>query len=221
VSMTIAALIGSAVSLPMSIVSFVTSQRVAYRDTLSTPKLQWLTPMTYSLRDQVGRRRPTIAIALAIYNSGAQPGIIEDVAVRVIRHKPCWTEAAFQAEMLGTDLRYITLPEIERHSAPMTQLLVEGHNTASFVVAFGQRSKGPWTWTPGDYTVAVFEAKLDKEWCMRTSFSFVLPEKEASDCLTASSVHVATYQRWSKEVSIRRDKFCGRFHNGPEPNKLG
>ena len=209
------ATITHAMSLPISVISLVISGRRDYYATLSPPKLRWLTPMTYSLRDQMGQRRPTIAIALSVHNSGAQPAIIEDVALRVMRQKPCWNEAAFQAESLGTDLRYVTVPDIEEHSASMMPLVVEGHNTARFVVAFGQRSTGRWRWSPGSYTVHVFQAEPDNEWRMRTSFGFELLEQEISSVSTNTSMQVATYQRWSQEAWMRRDKFCGLFHDGP------
>ena len=86
----------------LSMIALIISYRTAYHETLSPPKLRWLTPMTYSLRDRLGCNRPAIAIAFNIHNSGARPGIIEDIAVRVIRQKPCGKVAAFQATVAWT-----------------------------------------------------------------------------------------------------------------------
>ncbi len=194
----------------LSIFALIISYRTAYHETLSPPKLRWLTPMTYSLRDRLGCNRPAIAIAFNIHNSGARPGIIEDIAVRVIRQKPSRAVAAFQATVVGKDLRYVTVPEIENHCAPMTPLVVDGRSTSSFVVKFEQRSAGAWTWSPGSYLVEMYEGNPDSGWQIKALFNYVLPKEELSSSVNGANdlVQVSTCQRWSQEVLTSRDAFC-------------
>ena len=185
-------------------VSFWTGYHTAF----SRPNLRWLTPMTYSLQDETGERRPTIAIALSIHNSGARPGIIEDVSVRVTCQETHCKGVAFQATRIGKDLRYVRVSEIETESSPMRPLVVEGRGTSKFVIAFEQRSRETWTWSPGRYKVDVYEGKSDKQWCARTSFSFVLTEKDIEVSPTNALAQVVPCQRWTYEALDRRDEFC-------------
>ena len=194
-------------SVIISIIAVSISCKTSYHQTLSPPKLRWLTPMTYSLRDQLGQRRPAIAMAFSIHNSGARPGIIEDIAVRVIRQKPSREVAAFQAVAVGKDLRYVRVPEIEDNCAPMTPLVVNGRSTSTFIVKFEQRSTGAWAWSPGSYLVEVYEGNPDKGWQIKTSFNYVLP-KEGLPLSSNGSAQISTCQRWSKEVLTSRNFFC-------------
>ena len=194
-------------SVMISIIAVFISCKTSYHQTLSPPKFRWLTPMTYSLRDRLGCNRPAIAIAFNIHNSGARPGIIEDIAVRVIRQKPSREVAAFQAVAVGKDLRYVRVPEIEDNCAPMTPLVVNGRSTSTFIVKFEQRSTGAWTWSPGSYLVEVYEGNPDKGWQVKTSFNYVLP-KEELPLSSNGSVQISTCQRWSKEVLTSRNVFC-------------
>lgn len=197
-------------ALLISMIALVIAYRTAYHETLSPPRLRWLTPMTYSLRDWLGQRQPTIAIAFSIHNSGARPGIIEDIAVRVIRQKPSRKVAAFQATVVGKDLRYVTVPEIENHCAPMTPLVVDGRSTSTFVIKFEQRSTDTWTWSSGSYLVEMYERNPDSGWQIKASFNYVLPEEGLSSSANAKNdlVQVSTCQRWSEEVLTSRDAFC-------------
>jgi hypothetical protein len=203
------------ISLAVSIGSFIVVFLNHYCMTFSRPKLRWLTPMTYSLQDETGERRPTIAIALSIHNSGARLDIIEDVAVRVTCQEPYRRGVAFQATRIGKDLRYVRVPEIEAQSSPMRPLVVEGRGTSKFVIAFEQRSRETWTWSPGRYKVDVYEGKSDKQWCARVSFSFVLTEEAIVVNPANASTQVVPCQCWTYEALHRRDEFCESVQKHP------
>lgn len=171
--------------------------------------LMWYRPLVFSLDDErtdpKHRHRPAIAIALTIHNAGALTGIVWDTMVAATRLGDSSERAVFQPRKFASDIRYVTVLEIEEHARPPEPIAVCGRETKTVVVRFEQRSNRPWRWRPGRYAVAICSLDANGRWKKRTSFTFTLGDDAMDERWNRE--RVIPCQRWTDEALANRDAF--------------
>ncbi|HBK61346.1 MAG TPA: hypothetical protein DDZ84_11235 [Firmicutes bacterium] len=201
-------------SLVVSFASLVISLLGALHKFLVPPRLKWQKPLVFSVDDErtetKHRHRPVIAIALTIHNAGAQPGTVWDTAAVVTRLSDPNGRASFQARKFGSDLRYVTVFEMEKRARPTTAIVVDGHHTKTVVVQFEQRSSNQWRWRPGTYVARVYSLGNGGQWTEKTSFEFILTDESMDG--QSQPTRVTPCQRWTREVLVRRDALMEQLH---------
>jgi len=193
----------------LPILSLCATLWIAWVQYLKPARLRCYKPLVFSLDDEQTdprhKRRPAIAVALTVHNAGALTGAVWDTMVAVTRSSGSGGWAAFQARKLAADLRFVTVSEIEEHARPIEPIVVRGRETRTVVVQYEQRSKGEWSWEPGEYAAAIYFLDANGSWKHSESFTFKLTDADVSQ--RSGHASVTPCQRRTHEALVSLDDF--------------